>query len=123
MAMTDTRPRMTVREIALMREIVKWRKVGDITPARLGRMPCYRYPDHRAVVLTWWDDSVTVTTDYWHEPYSRHRVRSFTEAVDLLVALGYLPARFSTAYAEGWYSALGPVFGGPANAQDPVIQR
>lgn len=46
--------------------------------------------------------------------------RTLTEAVDVLVALGYLPSRFSSAYAEGWYAAMGPLFGGPIDALPPV---
>jgi hypothetical protein len=34
-------------------------------------------------------------------------VASVAEAVDVLVALGILPAQFSTAYRAGWDAALG----------------
>ena len=37
----------------------------------------------------------------------RYWVASITEAVDVLVALGIAPARFSTAYRAGWDAAGG----------------
>lgn len=112
---TDTKPRMTVRmtvrEIALMREIVKWRKAN-----RIDYLPDHsRYLTAGGRTVAWttldisWDKPmVGVSPAYYASagspgmPYEWHCVHSFTEAVDLLAALGYLPARFSTAYLAGY---------------------
>lgn len=41
-----------------------------------------------------------------HRPLTWHEVQSVTQAVDVLVALGYLPVWFSSAYRAGWDSAI-----------------
>lgn len=100
---------MTVAEIGVMREIVRWRRTQG-----------YRCEVVSSRVLGHWVE--------WEEAYNRRSVtvdrsvpeqfavrevgrfaynqwyaaKNFTEAVDMLVALGYLPARFSTAYRAGW---------------------
>jgi hypothetical protein len=43
--------------------------------------------------------------DYHRAQYEWYRAHSVTEAVDLLAALGYLPARFSSAWWAGWNAA------------------
>jgi hypothetical protein len=106
----DLRPRMTVAEIALMREIVKWRRGhADIDYNPLWSQ--YRTNDGGVVAWVALDADndypmVGVSPNYYgypqNTPMEWHRVHSFTEAVDLLVALGYLPARFSTAYRAGY---------------------
>lgn len=103
---------MTADEIGLMREIVKWRRNHGVTYWR-ARNPIGRF-------CQWKDDG-----DRWsrrsvgHDlgdpyvsagaAYSAHDIRvpvqSVTQAVDVLVALGYLPARFSSAYRAGWDSS------------------
>ena len=105
---TDTKPRMTVAEIALMREIVKWRKANRYT--YLPDRSRYRHRDTwRSVGWVALDSdmppAVGVSPDYKQVIFDWHRVTSFTEAVDLLVALGYLPQRFSSAYRAGWHAA------------------
>jgi len=115
--MTDEleQPRMTVAEIGVMREIVKWRREAGHLFAPMNS----RYLGHWAE----WRDGARafgreVTVD--HSIPGKFAVRpegryvtgrwyvalSFTEAVDILVALGYLPARFSTAYRAGWDAAM-----------------
>lgn len=108
---TDESKRMTVAEIALMRAIVQWRKANSIEFVK------------RSVMGTYWVDPFgetgakrrSVAIELKHAPstpmgtapsggasYTWHAVETFTQAVDVLVALGYLPARFSSAYRAGW---------------------
>jgi hypothetical protein len=48
------------------------------------------------------------TVDYYgSKELQRLPVTTVTEAVDVLVALGFLPARFSSAYRSGWDKANG----------------
>lgn len=107
MTTTSTRPRMTGREIALMRDIVTWRKAN-----RWRHLPHYGYTgDPGSPAVSWYLQTpgateIGVTSQLDVEPYEWHHVRSVTEAVDLLVALSYLPARFSSAYRAGWDKAL-----------------
>jgi hypothetical protein len=103
MTTTNARPRLTDREIALMREIVKWRKANGVH---------YRGPSKIGQFIEWVGQEQAVCFEIldgeigWG-PIGRIygpwiAVGSVTEAVDLLVALGYLPARFSTAYRDGF---------------------
>lgn len=107
----ETARRMTVNEIALMRAIIAWRKAHEIEFVR------------RRVMGTYWVDAFGrtgpkrrgVAIELKHSPdaplglcvgsYTWHPAESFTQAVDLLVAYGYLPARFSSAYRAGWHAA------------------
>jgi hypothetical protein len=95
--------RMTVREIALMREIVKWRKANgvDFWRARppIGRFIEWTSREH-AVAHDIGDQQMGYGTP--RDLFQWVDVETLTQAVDLLVALGYLPARFSTAYRTGW---------------------
>lgn len=59
--------------------------------------------DGESPFLTVWRGRDT-GRDYW--------VRSLAEAIDLLVTLGILPARFSTAYRAGW-DAVHSIIGVP----------
>jgi hypothetical protein len=105
MSDTDTETqRMSTGEIALVREIVRWRRnhgsTSTGTPPRRG----WRAGPGGSVSLTE-DGDIGITADYHGGPYEWYRARSLTEGVDLLVALGYLPARFSSAYEAGWRTA------------------
>jgi hypothetical protein len=104
MSDTDTETqRMSTGEIALVREIVRWRRNhGWIY--RHPAAPWVESRTGRAVSLTE-DGDIGITADYHGGPYEWYRARSLTEGVDLLVALGYLPARFSSAYEAGWRTA------------------
>jgi hypothetical protein len=99
---TETEPRMTVEDIALMREIVRWRRGSGAERASTHYV--YRDSDHAQV--TWQTGArgaqpeIAFSRDF--RPYEWHTVHSFREAVDLIVALGYLPQRFSSAYREGY---------------------
>jgi hypothetical protein len=99
----ETKPRMTVREIALMRAIVKWRKANGV---EVPGPQSYRNHDGRLVTRTAYFGPAEIgVAPRYGVTIEWHRVHSFTNAVDLLVALGYLPARFSSAYAAGWHAA------------------
>jgi hypothetical protein len=104
---TDARPRMTVEDIALMREIVKWRRNHGVDFVR-----------RRVYGAPYWKDYAT-KREVWFQPREVNPLTvvrpceygtelwdvvapSLTEAVDLLVAYGFLPARFSSAYRAGW---------------------
>lgn len=140
---TETKPRMSVAEVALMRAIVLYRRVGGpINP----RADFYRRRWH--VIGGEWLDvayDIQATDDpedgYAIVLYSRGRyasyekaeVRTVTQAVDLLVTFGYLPQRFSSAYAAGWHAAsvwydpkpesdeLGRLFHDPENISFPAV--
>jgi hypothetical protein len=100
-----TKTRMTAVEIGLLREIVRWRRSHDgeyvYTWSR------YRLIDGKSFAWLSVDSHATcmkigVSPDFYREPFTWHRVRTIGEAVDLLVVLGYLPMRFSSAYRAGW---------------------
>ena len=100
---TETTPRITTAEIALMREIIAWRKThgwqrgaweGAWIEMATGRMVA---ADPNA-------SEVGVSAGCY-DSYRWHRVESVTQAVDLLTAFGYLPARFSSSYRAGWHAA------------------
>lgn len=131
--------RMTVAEIRLLRAIAQWR--------RAERVDFFLWSGAGGVkhgYLSWdgpmpgeWRGSVTfsrdepgrigVTRDYRRQSYQWHEVASVGEAVDLLVALGYLPARFSSAYSAGWIAGREdmdhPVPAGPAFAAIVPVRR
>jgi hypothetical protein len=114
--MTDaTVRRMTTDEIGLMREIIAWRKAHEIEFVRRRVMGTYWVdsfgrtgPKRRSVAIELSHDTTPVM-GLCHEQYASHvwyAVDSFTQAVDVLVAYGYLPARFSSAYRTGWDMVL-----------------
>lgn len=125
----DEQPRrMTTDEIALMREIVRWRRSqrdgAGLSTTEFVRRRVYGTPywkDQRTGREVWFNPT--------HEdPMSIIRARgewgdviptsSVTEAVDILVAYGFLPARFSSAYMVGWDVGMGH-YAGP----DPAVLR
>lgn len=106
MSDVDERVRMSVDEIALMREIVKWRRSNGIDFVR--RIAVYGSPywkDYRTGREVWVLPggepplSVVAGGEEWSQTMP---ACTFTQAVDMLVALGYLPPRFSAAYRAGW---------------------
>lgn len=101
---TDTPQRMTLAEIALMRVIVHWRRANDIEYVPLFSRYCGE--NNRTVAWTTLGAQlaprVGVTPNYHRALLVWYPVTTVTETVDMLVALGYLPARFSTAYRAGW---------------------
>lgn len=134
---TETKPRMTVADIALMREIVRWRKNHDIDFVR--RIVPYGAPywkDYRTGREVWfqpkdWPSLFVVAGRHVHG--SAVFADSVAQAVDALVAYGYLPQRFSSAYRAGWHAAqvwyddqmrdedeLKRLFGDPENISFPA---
>lgn len=95
------KPRMSVAEIALMREIVRWRKAHGWLYQFWGAR-WVESRSGRAVTYESGDGEVGVTPNYHIRNYRWYPVESVTQAVDVLVAFGYLPARFSSAYRAGW---------------------
>lgn len=99
--------RLTLDEIAMLREVVKWRRRSDVGAdfdffySRYlfngGRVFMWLKPNSQATCM-----KVGITPHYGVVASVWHKVASVTQALDLLVALGYLPARFSTAYRAGW---------------------
>lgn len=96
-------------DVALMRQLIAWRKVNDIefVKRRIFGAPYWvdsfgtTGPKRRQVAYDRKLETPMGVFDYdagftWLAP------ASLTQAVDLLVAFGYLPARFSSAYRAGW---------------------
>jgi hypothetical protein len=93
------RPRMTDAEVAVMRAIVRWRREMGIEYDHDGAA----YVDPHGPRVTW-DYSNGPEIGYTRSPRKSFQwiaVSTVAEAVDILVALGFLPARFSSAYREG----------------------
>lgn len=123
---------LTVAEIQLMRALIAWRKEHEIefVRRRVYGAPywvdAYRRtaPGRREV----WNESgsygpgtFTMVTDRPHEHYLRTEATSLTQAVDVLVAFGYLPARFSSAYRAGWEAqAADSLYHQPMDSPDVV---
>ena len=111
-----TKRRMTAAEMVVLREIVRWRRVtgGEY----LHHASCLRLGDRSQIAWLATDSYATcmkvgVSRDYAVQPYSWHRIDSVQQGIDLLVALCYLPMRFSSAYRAGYdigrqHSNVGP---------------
>lgn len=108
---------MAEQDIALMREIVKWRRANEVSFFLYRRGKGFG----GAHGFAQWDragsrwrrrcgvaferetpDTLTLTVDYHKRDWQRVEVASFRQAVDILAAVELLPARFSSAYAKGW---------------------
>ncbi len=95
-------PKLTIKDIALMRQIIAWRKTVFVElRSTHGVWMKVGDPDDRRAV-TWDEGEVGLTSHYDRERMRWVGVTSLGQAVDVLVAFGYLPARFSTAYRDGW---------------------
>jgi hypothetical protein len=118
----DEQPqRMTVDEIAVLREVARWRRNHDVAFFQwrpgVGFGP---FTEWRAwlnddaagqrrrvsVVYTPTDSVVEVVRHNGKEGFQLIPCRTVTEAVDMIVALGLLPPRFSSAYLKGWQMLL-----------------
>jgi hypothetical protein len=114
---------LTADEIGLLREISKWRRANGVTffQWREGRgfgamTEWKRWPSgwHGPQMNVTYEPNryegeafprIVATRDYKGAGFSELPVSSVTQAVDVLVALGYLPVRFSSAYRAGWDAA------------------
>lgn len=143
---------LTPDEISLLREIARWRRNHKVSyfqwrPRQgLAVMTEWKKYDENGLVVnvmyepdrTHIDDpapSVAATRNYYgSEPFRELPGRTVTETVDCLAALGYLPARFSSAYRAGWESAMvwekcdthdlvfRQKFGDPDNISFPAVE-
>jgi hypothetical protein len=103
--MTDTTTRhFTPEDIALLRAIVKWRKADGVE--YIAAMAEYRRTRGYAVTWDYTNGSEIGFTRITGSPIRWFAVRSVTEAIDLIVTFGFLPARFSSAYRRGWDAGL-----------------
>jgi hypothetical protein len=103
----DEPVRMTVEEIGLMREIVRWRRNHDIDRVRVRKLGWdywVRYGFNGKTREEVWPEFARGTMALTGGPDDPRSVpvASLTQAVDVLVACGFLPARFSSAYRQGW---------------------
>lgn len=101
----DGQERLSLDEIAVLREIVQWRRTGG--GEFVWASPAYRLADGKVFAWLWPRSQATcmkvgVTPDYLRVSFVWHKVASVAQAINLLVALGYLPERFSRAYRAGW---------------------
>jgi hypothetical protein len=119
----DVERRMTADEVALLKEVVRWRRNHGIELVR--DWSRYRFPDGRS--FAWLPVSshatcmkIGVTADVRRHPFVWYRVPSIGQAVDLLAMFGYLPVRFSSAYRAGWEAAM---VWEKCEADDPVFRR
>lgn len=104
------------QDVHLLREIARWRRAQGVSFFQ------WRRTGRNFGAFTEWDKHegkrrinvsyepggesrypcLFVTSDYKRESVQELPVTTVTEAVDVLVALGFLPARFSSAYQSGW---------------------
>lgn len=104
--MTEAKQRMSLDEVALLRELVRWRRNHGVDYDFAGAT--LRLADGRTIAwntysaLHWPRAGEVGVRDCRLRPLTWHEVESVTQAVDVLVALGYLPARLSSAYRAGW---------------------
>jgi hypothetical protein len=101
---------MTTDEIALMREIVLWRRNHDVDFVRRRIYGSPYWTEYRTRRQVWFHHRegvqlyVSRPAELGHESWGV-QATSLTEAVDLLVAYGFLPPRFSSTYRAGWHAA------------------
>lgn len=107
----EDRPvRMTIEEIGLMRRIIAYRKEHEIEFVRRRVLGTYWVdafgftgPKRRAVALEMKHSPETPIglCQRGGYPHVWIGAESVTQAIDLLVAYGYLPAKFSSSYWNG----------------------
>lgn len=108
------------QDVHLLREIAKWRRAHYVSFFQWRRTggrnfgaftEWNRYEGKRRINVSYEPGGesrypcLSATSDYKRESVQELPVRTVTEAVDVLVALGFLPARFSSAYRAGWDAA------------------
>jgi hypothetical protein len=112
----EERVPLSEQDIALLREIARWRQANGVNYFQwrpgvgFGAFTeWYRREGKRRADVSYDPRSrtVTVTRDYYGD--GRLPVLptgTVTETIDCLVALDYLPSRFSSAYRRGWDARL-----------------
>lgn len=117
---------MTAAEWALLRQVIRWARAEGVESRYHGwtrRGPIadrwgVSLEDAESPRLLIWRGRAN-GRDYW--------VASIAEAVDVLVALGILPARFSTAYRAGWDAGMGyavtATYGDEYRSIVPAVKR
>jgi hypothetical protein len=127
---TETMRRMTADEMTLLIRLRRW--LGNIGAIRTTWGDGMRLPDGRQ--LEW----RTEMAPHWpryaeigvhpdrRSPLRWTEVESVTQAVDIWVALGYLPVRFSSEYRAGWNAAREHEAcgwdGGTPKSEAPVLE-
>ncbi len=107
--------RLSVQDIALLKQIARWRRSNNVSfflwrrgqgfAGAYGFAEWNRYTDggrHNVAFEREAPDELIFTTDYHRKLFRRIEVDSLQQGVDILVAVGVLPARFSSAYRAGW---------------------
>jgi hypothetical protein len=96
--------KLTTDEIALLRAIVRWRREMAIEYVAPGQL-LGEYRDSHGVRVLWDhvpEPEVGFTRNARTQPIRWVAVDTLAETVDVLVAFGFLPSRFSSAYRDGW---------------------
>lgn len=115
--------RLTPEEIGLLKQVFRWRRDNGKTfflshsfgPHGFLSWDEPRNTDGVRRGVTFdreWPDRIGETTSYHRQTFRWHEVADARQAVDLLVAYGYLPARFSSAYRAGWDARSAHAYGG-----------
>lgn len=90
--------KLTLDEVALLREVFRWARNHDVTRTAWG--DAWRQ-GLKGKMVTRDENTIGWAPDRWSD-YHWLAVDSIAQAVDVLVAVGYLPQRFSSAYRAGW---------------------
>lgn len=94
--------KMTLDEIALMREVFRWARNNSVGATAWHHS--WRQGMTGKMVAEG-GGTIGWAPDRWTD-YHWLAVDSVTQAIDVLVAVGYLPRRFSSAYLKGWEAAM-----------------
>lgn len=136
--------RMTEQDIALVREIVRWRRNHGVQFYRwpmksFGRFSEWHvYRGKKRVNVAFDSAGISADRDYYGDGRVDIPSGTVTETVDCLVAFGFLPPRFSSAYRRGWdasalWNSLDPnnpvqvlrhnaLFHDPENVSFPAVE-
>ena len=102
------------QDVHLLREIAKWRRAEGIdywrSHGKLGRFTQWSRPGLEGPQVSidflrsddGWYAEMSIGTRSEFANLKVHDCWTLTQAIDALVAVGYLPPRFSSAYRAGW---------------------
>ena len=122
--MTDTETTtLTTAEIRLYREIVWWCRNHGVTRRHHSWGFMWREIGGGRRVAFDKRGGVIATAKTLDDSYRWHEITTLTQAVDVLVAYGYLPPRFSSAYGAGWDAAQAWFTGDPDAPADRALHR